>query len=139
MNKLSKWWGKLRGKKLCHYCPDTWLFGFYPGGNCMNCLKCHTIYVFGWKPRKRWIYSKLGDNSRGDRNDLRYVQIHFNRLIDHITKECVVNFDLKKQQTHIILDYPEWTHYRPTMTLPYLVDLTPENVKQKVKMLLLFS
>lgn len=140
MNKLSKWVGEFRGKRLCHYCPDTWLNGFHSNGNCMNCPKCQTTYVYNWRPTNTWPKKWVpGMGSRGDPNKLLHIQFHYQRLVDYVNQDCVVYLNLKDKTTDIILDFPKYTFSNPTMTLPYLVNFTPTNVKDKVKRILLFS
>lgn len=140
MNPITKWLKLRRGRNLCHYCPDTWLEGFYYNGNCMDCRKCGTTYVYGWKAKSRWPKKwKPGQGTVGDPKALKGIQFYFYRTKNCMRKECVVNVHLVNKTTTIILDFGKWTFSNPTLTLPYLIEsLTPFNVADKVKKIMLF-
>ena len=140
MNPIVKWWKLKRGRTLCHYCPDTWLEDFVTNGNCRNCPKCHTTYVYAWKPRSRWIKKwKSGHGSVGDSKFLLYIQLYFYRTKDGVRKECLVSLNVVDKKTSIILDFGKWSFSNPTLVLPYLMEnLTPFNVADKIKKLMLF-
>lgn len=139
MNRLSKWFGKIRGKRLCHYCKDTWLSGFYTNGNCMNCPKCRTTYVYGWRalPWPRKVDHTI---SQGDPDKLTTVQIYFHTLRNGKRNECIVVHDLIDKQTQIIMEFGKWSFSNPTFTFPLMKDkITPFNVKDKVNTIVAFT
>lgn len=140
MNKLTKWWYQRNGKKLCRYCSETWLKGFYENGNCMSCPKCNTTYVHSWKAKSRWPKKwKPGHGSIGDPEILHSIQLYFYRTKDGLRKECVVKLNIIDKTTTIILDFGKWTFSNPTLVLPYLIEsLTPFNVAEKVRNIMVF-
>src|SRR5579864_2495769 len=133
MNRLTKWLGKRQGKRLCWYCKDTWLSGFYDNGNCMTCPKCNSSYIYNWK-RPFWP-TKQVTAFTADPDQLSSIEIAF----QYKDKSCFVNHRFIDKQTRIVIDWGKWTLSNPTFTLPLCVDkITPFNVEEKVKTICLF-
>lgn len=134
MNIFRKWWGEFCGGEACRYCPDTWLSGFSVGGNCRTCSKCKTVYVYAFKPVSRWPKKwEPGMGTVGNPEKLEYIEMQYKRKKTSIKNDCIIVLNLKEKKTDIILDYPMWNFARPTISLPYLLSITPTNAPEKLK------
>lgn len=137
MNSLVRWFQEKRGRRLCHYCPDTWLTWFSENSNCMFCWKCNATYVYDWKVKR---FPDAHFRSQGDPDSLRSVQLYFHNTRGKERKECILVHNLIDKQTQIIMDFGKWTFANPTFIFPLMKEkITPFNIQEKIKTVLAFA
>lgn len=137
---IKKLWNRFRNKMECHYCPETYLKGFYSGGNVRACPKCHTNYCFGWKEGLNWLNRPLDKEYRsvGDSDKLTHIQMHFwHKNTEGYDRFAFLILNLERKTTKIVLD--SRMPCVGEVNLPYLLKVHPDKINDKVKTVLLFS